>query len=175
MDFDDCRSKKVVFLAHCLLNQNARSPGCAEHPAGVVDLIDGLLRRDVGIVQIPCPELHVLNLARGEVDIRGELETDRGRAACRDLAAEVVRQIRQYTDCGVAVLGVLGKNNSPSCGVETTYREGRCGGMGVFVGELVVELERSGLKVPISGTLDGDPQAALGVVDSWMQRSKAES
>src|SRR5699024_432892 len=52
--FTDGRSKKVIFLAHCLLNQNAISDGTAVCPAAFGELIQLLLDREVGVVQMPC-------------------------------------------------------------------------------------------------------------------------
>ena len=65
--FTDGRSKKVVFLAHCLLNQNAISDGTAAYPAAFQELIRFFLDNEVGIVQLPCPELCCLGLDRGNV------------------------------------------------------------------------------------------------------------
>ena len=65
--FTDGRSKKVIFLAHCLLNQNAISDGTAVYPAAFRELIQLLLDREVGVVQMPCPELCCLGLDRGDV------------------------------------------------------------------------------------------------------------
>ena len=48
--FTDGRGKKVIFLAHCLLNQNAISDGTAVCPAAFRELIQLLLDREVGIV-----------------------------------------------------------------------------------------------------------------------------
>ena len=36
--FSDKRSKKIVFIAHCLLNQNAISDGTAVYPAAFKEL-----------------------------------------------------------------------------------------------------------------------------------------
>ena len=168
MDFHDVRSMQVVLVPHCALNQNARVARCAELPAGVEGLIDGLMRRRVGIVQMPCPELMVIGLDREGVQIRSALESRPARAACRKLAADLVYQICQYLDCGVRVLGVLGKNGSPSCGVERTYRFEQCDGMGVFIEELRAELDAQGVKVEVTGIVDTQPEAALEVVDRWL-------
>ena len=65
--FTDGRSKKVIFLAHCLLNQNAISDGTAVYPAAFQELVQLLLDHEVGIVQMPCPELCCLGLDRGDV------------------------------------------------------------------------------------------------------------
>ena len=60
--FADGRSRKVVFLAHCLLNQNAISD---VYPAAFRELVQFFLEHQVGIVQLPCPELCCLGLDRG--------------------------------------------------------------------------------------------------------------
>lgn len=41
--FQDGRSQKVAFLAHCLLNQNAISDGTAVRPAGFPEMVSYLL------------------------------------------------------------------------------------------------------------------------------------
>lgn len=63
--FTDGRSKKVVFIAHCLLNQNAISDGTAIYPATFKDVIELFVNEEVGIVQLPCPELSCLGIDRG--------------------------------------------------------------------------------------------------------------
>ncbi len=37
--FTDKRSKRVIFVAHCILNQNAISDGTADYPGSHVDII----------------------------------------------------------------------------------------------------------------------------------------
>jgi uncharacterized protein YbbK (DUF523 family) len=46
----------VVFVSHCLLNQNVRYLGGATRPGGVDDAIAALRRTGAGVVQMPCPE-----------------------------------------------------------------------------------------------------------------------
>lgn len=65
--FTDGRSKRVLFVAHCLLNQNAISDGTADYPACHADIVRMLLDAQVGIVQMNCPELCCLGLDRGDV------------------------------------------------------------------------------------------------------------
>lgn len=60
----DRRSGRVAFLIECLLNQNARDMGAAESPAIARPVIERLARRDVGMVQIPCPEIACLDFPR---------------------------------------------------------------------------------------------------------------
>ena len=173
MDFHDARSRKVIFITHCHLNQNARLERCAESPAATRTLAEGLLQREIGIVQMPCPELMVLGLNRGHIAVRSGLESIPARDALRKLAADVVFQIRQYESCGVRVLGVLGKDGSPSCGVAKTSRsdgKGPIDGAGVFVQLLQEELKRANCNVPVAGTMDNRQDAALAIVDGWVAR-----
>lgn len=52
----DARSGQVVFVSHCMLNQNVRYQGGATRPGVVAEVVARLQRTGVGIVQMPCPE-----------------------------------------------------------------------------------------------------------------------
>ena len=81
--FDDGRSKKVVFIAHCFLNQNSISDGTAVYPAMFRNVIELFMKADIGIAQMPCPELCCLGLDRGNiygVDVPVVVENPRIRA-----------------------------------------------------------------------------------------------
>ena len=65
--FEDGRSKKVVFIAHCFLNQNSISDGTAVYPAVFRNVIELFMNADIGIVQMPCPEFCCLGLDRGNI------------------------------------------------------------------------------------------------------------
>jgi len=168
MDFRDCRGMKVVSVPHCALNQNARLAACAEVPCAVADLVRGLMDRDVGIIQLPCPELIVLGLDREHIQIRSGLDSRPARRWLRRLARQVTYQIDQYRKCGVKVLGVLGKNGSPSCGAEMTWKAEYGPGAGAFIEELQAELVAQELNVPVVGIVDSEADAALAVVDGWL-------
>jgi predicted secreted protein len=158
----------VIFVPHCALNQNARSAGAAERPAAVRELITGLLEREIGIVQMPCPELCAFGLDRGQVRVEDALRAPAGQALCRRLAREQVQQIQAYRAGGIRVLGILGKNGSPSCGVEETWAGGVCPGRGAFMAALAAEIEASSLPVEMTGMRDSEPTQALAVVDRWL-------
>ena len=162
--FTDGRSKKVIFLAHCLLNQNAISDGTAVYPAAFRELIQLLLDREVGIVQMPCPELCCLGLDRGDVygaerpvvventRIGRAMEEDGPRQRREALADQVVDQIQEYQKHGFQVLGIVGANRSPNCGVETTSDQNReLEGQGAFLEAIAQRLEAVGIAVPMLG------------------------
>ena len=117
--FTDGRSKKVIFLAHCLLNQNAISDGTAVCPAAFGELIQLPLDHEVGVVQMPCPELCCLGLDRGDVHgadrpvveentrIRRAMEKDGPRQNREALAGLVSEQVQEYRRHGFQVLGIV--------------------------------------------------------------------
>lgn len=172
LDFRDSRSRKVVLVPHCVLNQNARAAGAAERPSAVTELVTALLEREVGILQMPCPELYAFGLDRGHICVEKELRVPAGRKLVRGLAQDLVRQIRMYLDCGVHVLGVLGKNGSPSCGVEETWVGHLSPGSGAFIEELASELKEQGIALEITGIRDSEPAKAIMVMDQWLSKGK---
>lgn len=132
----DARAGKVVFLSHCLLNQNVRYLGGAFRPAAVDELIELFRREGVGICQLRCPEefawggvlkrfMLIMAGCRGTLRyrLRRPLLALFGwytRFVYRRLAANAGRQIADYLGSGFEVVGVVGVADSPSCGVVNT-------------------------------------------------------
>ncbi len=162
----DCRSRRVILVPNCVLNQNARAEGAAEHPAALDLLIKALMERHIGIIQMPCPEFLILGLKRGSENIRTRMMKASARTRCRLLAKDLVDQIEQYRACGTSVLGILGKNGSPTCGV-SYLEKGAMPAEGVFIEELKAELHGRDITIPFAGVLDHDPLAVLVEIDKW--------
>jgi predicted secreted protein len=132
----DARSGQVVFVSHCLLNQNVRYLGGATQPGAVDEVVERLRRAGVGIVQMPCPE----QCAWGGVDKRFTMPAYGAdhttlrrlrrpatwlfllytRLAYPRLAARVASDIRDYVRAGQTVQAVVGVAGSPLCSVRTT-------------------------------------------------------
>lgn len=53
---EDERSKRVIFVSHCLLNENTRYLGGAFRRGCVDELVDGFQQEGLGIYQMRCPE-----------------------------------------------------------------------------------------------------------------------
>ena len=162
--FSDGRSKRVIFIAHCLLNQNTISDGTAVYPAAFRGLIDALLIENIGIVQLPCPELCCLGLDRGNVRgaespvtaentrIRREMESGTTCEALSRLVEYAMRQILEYNKHGFELVGIIGANRSPNCGVETTSENGEeTSGMGIFMEKISHRLTEENIDVPMVG------------------------
>ena len=156
---DDSRKRKVVFLAHCFLNINTRFPqGCAFAGANV-PLVNTLLKHDLGIIQMPCPEFLCMGL---EKERYGEIPDGELRDCFRNIAAGVVDQIEAYLELGYEIAGIIGMNPSPSCGVEASKGKGTMLGLdrdtaeksesGVFIEEMMTLAAQRGIEgLPIFG------------------------
>ena len=132
----DARGGQVVFLSHCLLNQNVRYLGGAGRAAGVSELVEGYLARGIGISQLPCPEQRAWGgvLKRRMLLAYGSGGTFRAplvrllvrpfiwytRRVYARLARGIAREISDYQRCGVELVALVGIGGSPSCGVATT-------------------------------------------------------
>jgi predicted secreted protein len=151
-------------VAHCILNQNARVLGLANH-AGVIDeLVKLLLGKGYGVVQMPCPELIYGGLKRWS-QTKEQYDTPMFRKLCREIAKSVAEQVKEYLDNGVNVALVIGVEGSPSCGVNETSK-GYLGGIveqtreqksesvegsGILIEELRSELKRMNISIPFYG------------------------
>lgn len=162
--FNDGRSKRVVFIAHCLLNQNSISDGTAVCPAGFKEIIDYFLNADIGIVQMPCPEFSCLGLDRGNIygadspvvventRIRTEMQKDIPNEKLNKLVDYVIHQISEYHRYGFEVIGIIGANRSPNCGVNTTSDNNmETTGMGLFMEKISNGLSKEKITVPMIG------------------------
>ena len=131
----DARGREVVFVSHCLLDENARYLGGAFHRGAVPEMIE-LLSSGVGVYQMPCPEqrawggvlkrrmLHAYGLRDSVIyPLRGalfRLFVWQTRLRYEHMARRVARDIEDYARAGVHVLAVIGVGGSPSCGSATT-------------------------------------------------------
>ncbi|HEX9105005.1 MAG TPA: hypothetical protein VF997_22495 [Polyangia bacterium] len=137
----DARGGRVVFVAHCLLNQNVRYLGGAFRRGAVDEVVRAFAARGVGLCQLGCPEeaawggvlkrlILLMVGSRGTLRFRLRrpllwLFGVYTRAVYRRLARVAARQIEDYVRSGFVVEGVVGVADSPSCGVRTTLELGR--------------------------------------------------
>jgi len=179
--FTDVRSKKVFFVAHCILNQNAKIDRCAHYPGAMREVTQALLDAGVGIIQMPCPELLYLGLDRqAEKDKETTVESEDTRVGelmnktvpkvlCGKISYDLIYQIKQYQLNGFKVVGMLGINGSPTCGVETTWEDGKeNAGSGIFIKIFKEECADQGVSIPIRGIKAQDPQSALDTLNELL-------
>jgi predicted secreted protein len=153
--------RRVAFVAHCLVNQNAKVSEFARCPGMVVPLVEQLRDNGYEIQQLPCPEMAYLGVSRWWQS-REQYDTPGYRRHCRTLARTVVDIVSVYREHDYEVV-IIGLDGSPSSGVRLTSTkvswggrpEGgvaggsdRVAGMGVWIDELKREFESRGLPFP---------------------------
>lgn len=167
--FEDKRSKKVILVLHCLLNQNARIDTCAYFPGAMGEAARTVVSSGVGILQMPCPELQCLGLDRSgrvregtDIGIREALLGPE-EGCCRALVQHVMKDVREYQKHGFQIVGVIGNDGSPACGVDTAhFVDGERSSPGAFMAMLRAELEKAGLDLPFVALRDHE----------WEQRTE---
>ena len=146
------RSKKVIFVSHCLLNQNARPLGGEKYPGAVKDLLELFVESGVGIVQMPCPQLEFNEGLNRKLKSKESYDTNGFRTKCQKLSFNIIEIIENYLRKNYSVLGILGVELSSTCGVHQVQNGRRnVPGKGIFIEELEKGMQRKNFQVPILG------------------------
>ena len=137
MRFTDNRNKSIIYVNHCLLNQNTRGPGASFRDAASNELIYIILQNDINIEQLPCLEcIGTGGVLRNSLDrflplISNSIENGwfqfikplikirlyQYKWLCKKTALNVVNDIKDFLNAGCEIAGIIGMNDSPTCGV----------------------------------------------------------
>lgn len=111
------RGKKIIVIAHCYLNQNARVKPYASRKGSFKELIKPLIDADFGIIQLPCPETTACGLNRWEA-VTEQYDTLAFRRHCRNILQPYIDQLVEHNKVGDKIYAVLGVPFSLCCGCE---------------------------------------------------------
>lgn len=151
---DDVRSRKCVFVSHCLLAQGIMAEGIVKKfPGPVRPLLQFCLDHDINIMQMPCPETLCMSGGLGRAPHGKDWYEQRGlRETSRDIAKGQVKYMASLVDAGYSILAVVGVDFSPACGVSYLNRGRRVvKDQGIYVEELQSMLAEKGLDIPFVG------------------------
>ncbi len=132
------RNKKVVFVSHCILNQNSVVPPLARSKGPYRDVVKEIIDCGIGIHQLPCPEYRYLGLSRKPMN-KYEYDTEEYRKLCRQISKDTVDIMMEYLDNGYEILGLIGVNSSPTCSIQ--------GDRGILMEELLNLMNESEIKL----------------------------
>ena len=160
----DHSSHRFVVVIDCILNQNARDLGAVTYPSMNKALVELCMQHDVGLFQIPCPEMAFLGFERKRApgqSIREALDTQEGRDCCRRLSVDLTNRIEDLINNKNKIVAVLGGNpESPGCAIHMVF-SGRNRFMaensGVFMKVFYQELCLRNIEVPFRGMRDCRP------------------
>jgi len=153
----DQRSKTFVFVPFCLTCQAFQAEGIVRFGFSSVirPVLDELLRHDVNIIQMPCPESRLGGYKKGLKRKPQSIKlynTPEFLAVCEHSAEEVVQMMEGITDSGYKVALVIGVEFSPSCSVKLQYSNiGTFHQPGHFIAALQKKMQERGIEVPFVG------------------------
>jgi predicted secreted protein len=137
---------KCILVCHCVLDPVTRAEGTKPISR---DIIKVLVDKDIGIIQIKCPELEYEGFSRPPCN-KEDYDTGEYRELCREIAVKIVDTIKKYQNAGIQVLGLISIGGSPSCGCQRTHVKGEhVAEPGVFIEELQNVLQEQGVKLRI--------------------------
>jgi predicted secreted protein len=129
------RSKKIMLVSHCILNQNSVVEPLAR-ARGAFGFAKELIDSGIGIIQLPCPEFRYLGITRKPMS-KAEYDTPEYRSLCRRLFEPILEDLLVYLDNGYEFCGIIGINQSPTCSIT--------GKRGILMEEVLTLLASKGI------------------------------
>lgn len=184
------KKQKILFVSHCIFNTAAKV--CRSMPIEKTneeisrkDFLVKAICADIQFIQLPCPEFTLYGPHRWG-HMQSQFDNPFFREHCKVSLAPIFLQMQAYLEVPERfdVLGIVGINGSPSCGVTRTCK-GPWGGefsgrtdletvlssvvsaseSGVLIDVLKSEMNRLEIKLPIMA-LDGrNPDAMKGLLE----------
>ena len=166
------RSKKVIFVSHCLLNQNARAAERERFSGSFKDILELFGESGIGIVQLPCPQIEFNGGLDRKAKAKSSYESNGYRNQCHKLSTNLISQIETYLKNNYQVVGILGVELSSTCGVHQ-IQNGRKNvpGKGILIEEIEKEMQKKNFQVPIVGVNLDNIFSSLEKVQSLLKFS----
>lgn len=125
--------KKILVVSHCFFNDGTKlryeDRGEAEKERKQKrEFLKKMLTEEVELIQLPCPEFLLYGANRWG-HAASQFDTPFFREACKKMLEPIVLMLQEYQQNPqrFELLGVVGIEGSPSCGVHFTY-DGDWGG-----------------------------------------------
>ncbi len=163
--------KKIVFVSHCILNVASK---VVMYNQEEIDAEEELRKKfmhlaidnDIQIVQLPCPE-YTLYGAKRWGHVSDQFDNVFFRKHCRRILEPIIDQLKEYLahEDRFEVLGIVGIDGSPSCGVDYTCR---ANWFGSFEGRMNLEETLS------SCSMSKEPGVLIKVLREMLQEEGLE-
>jgi predicted secreted protein len=181
--------KRILFVSHCLLNTASKVASKKPSLEKEEELRRKFLRKalDLGVqfVQVPCPEFSAYGACRWG-HVYEQFDTPFYRAHCRRLLEPYILELEEYLahPRRFEILGFVGIDGSPSCGVRYTCRGEwggqlsrrddlgevitsvhRAAGQGVFIEELNGLVAEKGITIRLEGLFALEESRVMALLD----------
>lgn len=118
---NDKRSGRLVVVSHCIINVHSLEDDLAVYPGLEREVVELLIKKGVGIYQIPCPEVELSGIFRKALP-KESYEHPKIRSFYRELAENISKTLKAYVKKGYKIDGVIGAEASPTCGIDCVGR-----------------------------------------------------
>ncbi len=157
---NDARSNRIAVVCHCIMNVHSLENNLAEYKGLEEDVIETLIEKGFGIVQLRCPETRLHGIERLPMP-KDSYDKPHIRDSYSAQAWEEVLQLKEFVKNGAEITVIIGAEASPSCGVTVVgqWKEGVpvetrkfpqdvdfVPGRGVYMEELEKVLDEEGIK-----------------------------
>lgn len=134
------RSKRVIFISHCILNQNTVVCPLARAKGAYTEIIETIMKNGIGIHQLPCPEYRHLGIKRDSMT-KEEYDTEEYRKVCKNISIDTIDMMKEYIENGYEIVGLIGVNESPTCSIRNSE--------GIFIEEMLELMNKSNLDIKL--------------------------
>lgn len=183
--------QKILFVSHCILNVASKvvlfnNNEIAAEEALRQRFLLSAIDKGVQFVQLPCPEFTLYGSKRwGHVS--NQFNNPFFRKHCRNILEPFITQLEEYLSHpdSFEVLGIVGIDGSPSCGVDYTCSSDLWFGSfecrintqevlesaalesknGIFMEELSHMLSENGIHLPIVGLYADEPEKIFSLIE----------
>jgi len=174
----DERSKKFIFIPFCLICQAFQAQGIVRYgySAVIKPIIEEILRQNINIIQMPCPESQLGGYKSGlKRDPKGieRYDTPEFREICQRLALEVTEMVKAILANGYEILAILGMEYSPSCATKIQYSSrGTFHRPGLFIEALKSQFDKEKIKISFIGINRRGIKKSLGELRQLISQQK---
>ncbi len=168
------------------MNANAKVQGLCSYSSSITEVINLLFENEIGIIQLPCPEMLTYGIKRWG-HVREQFDTPYFRDKCHETMKPVINQLKDYTKNNYKIIGVIGIDGSPSCGVNKSC-SGAWGGEilgnqdildrvnnveymsqpGIFMEEIKELLDKNNISIPFAAVDEVNVTQSIDQVKSFI-------
>ncbi len=120
-------NKKMILLSHCILNSYSKVEVFYENEGIFKDIFQNLMKKNYGIIQLPCPENLYLGIKRWSMS-REQYNNNAYREHCIKLINPILDEVSNYINNGFEIKYVVGVKGSSNCGITKSRSSNSYGG-----------------------------------------------
>lgn len=176
LTYSDQRSKKFILVPFCLICQAFQARGIVRHgfSAVIKPIVEEILKHDLNIIQMPCPESQFGGLEKGlkrTPKSLAEYNNPKFLSLCERLADQVVDQIGAIIANDFEVVAILGIEFSPACSISLQYsNKGTFHEPGHFIAVLQKKLKEKNIDIPFLGINRRGIKSSIRRLDDLLEK-----